>query len=135
MGCRVLICDDNDDDVMLLTRALADEGLDVELVRARDGEECLNQFDQSSALDLLVMDDHLPRRTGREVLEILRRRDQFPSCPVVVFTSKSGPQPWDNGVRLVLEKPFSLDGYSRIGRVIADLCAKPPINNAPRPQN
>jgi CheY-like chemotaxis protein len=125
MACKVLICDDNDSDVSLLMHSFATSGVSVDSVRARDGEEAINFLQDRPDLDLIVLDNRLPRRSGREVLEVLTSRGCFPFCPIVMLTSRLGNERDEIialGVHTVLEKPLTLEGYLQVGESLARLC-------------
>jgi CheY-like chemotaxis protein len=125
MACKVLICDDNDSDVSLLLHSFATSGVSVDTVRARDGEEAINFLKGRPDLDLIVLDNRLPRKSGREVLEALKSRDCFPFCPIVMLTSRLGNERDEMmalGVHTLLEKPLSLEGYLQVGESLARLC-------------
>jgi CheY-like chemotaxis protein len=71
------------------------------------------------------LDHRLPRKSGLDVVEILQNQGRFPSCPVVVLTSRLGNEQEKlsaMGVQAVLEKPFSLGGYLKVGEFLAGLC-------------
>lgn len=131
MRYRLLICDDNDDDVYILMDALKTVGLAVDCVRARDGVQALKfltsqaDIDSHARFDLVIMDHRLPLESGLEVLQALRKAGNFPNCPVVILTSRVGKEreAMDAlGVQTVLEKPLSLDGYLEVGETLAKLC-------------
>jgi CheY-like chemotaxis protein len=126
MACRVLICDDNDADVSLLLRSFATSSLSVDIVRAKDGEEALNLLKGSPELDLIVLDQRLPRKSGRDVIEALHSLRRFPDCPVVVLTSRVGEADRKAmialGVHELMEKPLTLEGYLKMGESLAALC-------------
>ncbi len=125
MACKVLICDDNDSDVSLLMHSFVTSGASVDIVRARDGEEAINILKDRPDLDLIVLDNRLPRKSGREVLEDLKSRGCFPFCPIVMLTSRLGNERDEIialGVHTVLEKPLTLEGYLQVGESLARLC-------------
>ena|ERR1700759_3321579 len=125
MPCRLLICDDNDDDVTILLHSLDKAGMDLEPYRTRDGQETIDFLLGSPLLNLIVLDHHLPRKTGIEVIEELIRLHNMPVCPVVVFSSRLTPELkklCDAGALTSLEKPFSLDGYLEIAQTLVRLC-------------
>ena len=125
MACRILICDDNDDDVKILIHTFNIVGLSVECARSRDGDEALAFLTSGAVFDLVILDHHLPRRSGLEVIEILRGRGQFPTCPIVVLTSQvdKGQEALGAlGVHEIIEKPFTLEGYLSVVETIARLC-------------
>ena len=96
MSCRILICDDNDDDVYFLLHALKSADLSVDSTRARDGEEaldfllCRGRFSQRSPLNppkLVLLDLKLPKLGGLEVLRAIRADPRTRHIPVVILTS------------------------------------------------
>lgn len=123
-----MICDDNDADAAILISSLSETAASVEVVRARDGDEALKLLRQPQPFDLVVIDQFLPRRSGREVIATLRASGHFPACPIVMLTSQAG---WDSeteeiralGVYRISEKPFTLDGYLEIAQSLAALCS------------
>jgi CheY-like chemotaxis protein len=91
---RVLVVDDNEDDVLLLALSLRQAGLPWTMVgSAPDGEQAINYLktmagdgESSEAIDLLLLDLKMPRRTGFDVLEWVR--GNMPGrFQIVVFSS------------------------------------------------
>jgi DNA-binding response OmpR family regulator len=104
---RILVVEDEPGIVDFLERGLRSYGYEVE--SALDGvvgtERAL-----SESFDLVVLDMMLPRRTGLEVLDELRRAK--PGLPVVILTARSEVEDrvagLDAGAIDYLTKPFSL---------------------------
>jgi CheY-like chemotaxis protein len=91
---KVLLIEDNEDDVFLLRRALKAARLDVELTVLDDGEKALEYFERASQPaanttlpDLVLLDLKLPYVHGFEVLEFVRKTDNLKSLDVIVLTS------------------------------------------------
>jgi len=77
----VLIVDD--DEMIRSLGAMTLEGQGFAVKTACDGEECLDIFlKESGRIDLIVLDLRLPRLSGSEVLEKIRRVE--PGIPVVI---------------------------------------------------
>ena len=87
----ILLVEDNPMDVDLTKRALRRHQLASELVIARDGEEAVNLIARWESGEpppsLILLDLKLPRLSGLEVLERLKRHSSFASIPVVVLTT------------------------------------------------
>ncbi len=83
-GSRVLIADDNDQNRELLDAYLTDE--DYHILMSRDGEETL-QVVREHQPDLILLDIMMPRMSGYEVCEQLKRDAEFCSIPVLVVTA------------------------------------------------
>lgn len=76
---RVLVVDDNEDDVLLLSITLRQAGLPWTMVgTAPDGEQAIDYLKQMAgpgageSIDLLLLDLKMPRRNGFDVLEWVR---------------------------------------------------------------
>jgi chemotaxis family two-component system response regulator Rcp1 len=90
---RILLVDDSAGDAELFRLALAEARPDCELRVASDGEQALTMLAAGDLPDLVVLDLHLPRLTGHEVLADLRaaRAQRLRRLPVVILTSSSAP--------------------------------------------
>ena len=81
---RVLIADDNDQNRELLEAYLIDE--DYHILMARDGEETLTVVREHQP-DLVLLDIMMPRMSGYEVCEQLKRDTEFSGIPVLMVTA------------------------------------------------
>src|SRR5580700_7014128 len=94
----ILLAEDNPADVFLVRQALAGSGVLFNLRVVSDGDEALNFIDgleRGSALgcpELLLLDLHLPKRDGDEVLQRLRASARCGHTPVVILTSSDYPR-------------------------------------------
>lgn len=90
---RIVVIDDNEDDVLLLREAL-EELAGVELVAAAaDGEaglDCLDQCLRREGLpDLVLLDLNLPGRNGIEILQALKADARLRGVPVVLLSTSN----------------------------------------------
>lgn len=103
---RVVVVDDDPIVRRLLRTTLPSESFDV--LEASDGDAALRLVDGADA-SLVVLDWHLPGRTGDEVLAESKRR--APALPVLVLTAEQDPAERDRATQLgadvFLTKPFS----------------------------
>ncbi|HZU33202.1 MAG TPA: response regulator [Candidatus Angelobacter sp.] len=92
----VLLVEDNDDDYQLMQVAFQRTPGSLELLRAEDGDVALDYLagkDEYSDRDrypfphLVLLDIKLPRRSGFEVLDWIRKNSPLRRLPVVMFTS------------------------------------------------
>ncbi|MFN7143587.1 MAG: response regulator [Myxococcota bacterium] len=88
----ILLVEDDDDDAALAVYALARASSCHEVLRARDGAEAVRYAVGSKvrALDLVLLDLHLPRLDGKAVLRHIRAPD-LQRVPVVVLSSSVEP--------------------------------------------
>jgi CheY-like chemotaxis protein len=92
---RILIVEDDPNDVELTLTALEEYKLANEVVVTRDGEEaldylyCRGKFKTRSNGNpaVLLLDLKLPKRDGREVLQQIKSDEKLKTIPVVVLTS------------------------------------------------
>jgi CheY-like chemotaxis protein len=92
---RILIVEDDPNDVELTLTALEEYKLANEVVVTRDGEEaldylyCRGKFKTRTNGNpaVLLLDLKLPKRDGREVLQQIKSDEKLKMIPVVVLTS------------------------------------------------
>ncbi len=80
---RILIVDDDVDLQRVVTRVAKDAGLEV--VQALDGAQGL-VLATKERFDLILLDVHLPKLDGRDVLSILKKSPDTASVPVLVYS-------------------------------------------------
>lgn len=104
---HILVVEDEESLATGLEYALGKEGYRVDV--ARDGRAALERL-ATSAPDLVLLDVMLPKRSGLDVLESLRRDGR--TVPVILLTARSGEaevvQGLDLGADDYVTKPFSL---------------------------
>jgi len=111
-GRRVLIVDDNPDAARMLMVLLKLKGFEVST--AHDGIEALHAARELRPA-VILMDLNLPRMSGVEVAEELRRSDGFAQTMIVAVSGHSadrlqGPSPFDDH----LTKPVDHDRLTRL---------------------
>ncbi|HPJ30557.1 MAG TPA: response regulator [Methanothrix sp.] len=115
---KILLIEDNPDDVELTCRLLRRICLERDIFLARDAEEALNILESLSQKgaglpDLILLDIKLPRLSGMELLEQLKASPEFRGIPVVMLTgsivSEHIQKSYDLGAVTYLLKPISED--------------------------
>jgi signal transduction histidine kinase len=118
MSVRILLIDDSPFDRELATRALGrlpSPPGPVELVTAVDWEQARGHLEEEP-LDLILLDFHLPKLTG---LEILRRIESTPHPPVLMLTGQD-----DLSVAVETLRAGALDYVSKSGEWATALCLR-----------
>lgn len=121
---RILLVEDNPDDVTLTLRVMARNNITNDIVVARDGAEALARLfpsDDRAPIDdppaLVLLDLKLPKVTGLEVLERIRRDERTRLLPVVILTSSDEERDIVDGYRLgansYVRKPVDFVEFSR----------------------
>jgi two-component system response regulator len=91
----VLLAEDADNDVELTKIAFEHGEFAVDLHVTRDGEQCLAflrkqaAYANSTTPDIILLDLHMPRMGGMEVLEAINSDEQLRHIPVIVLTTSS----------------------------------------------
>lgn len=95
---KILLVEDNPDDAELTMYALKKNNITNEVVVAKDGEEALDYIFCTGSYDsrdpdirpvVVLLDLHLPKIDGIEVLERLRADERTKLTPVVMLTSSN----------------------------------------------
>lgn len=106
---RVLIVEDNRESMQLLKMVLKDLGVS-QMLAAGDGKEAESILAAShEQVDLVICDWRMPRMTGLELLELVRRA--YPDMPFLMVTAnrdiESVKAARDLGVNAYIAKPYS----------------------------
>ena len=123
---HVLLVDDDDDYALIIERALTKAaGVPVEIRRARTGVEALALL-RDSLPDLLLLDLQMPKMSGHEALEEIKRDDVLRSIPVAVLSSSSRDEDVAKSYRLggnhFITKPSSpLELEAKLGDLLRNL--------------
>jgi chemotaxis family two-component system response regulator Rcp1 len=123
-----LLVEDNRTDVLMVEEAIELQDLPVQLYVVEDGEKAcdfLEQVDNNPECvkpDVLLLDLNLPKRSGKEVLECLRRSRTCQDIPVLIITSSDASKERDEltklGVARYFRKPASYDEFMKLGAVL-----------------
>ena len=110
---KILVVDDNPDNVDLLTQYLA--GLGHEVVPAYDGEEALIVAARET-IDLVLLDVMMPKLSGFDVCRKLKQLHQSDFIPIVLVTVRDDTQSklegFAAGADDYITKPFDIEELS-----------------------
>jgi len=91
----VLLVEDNADHAFLTREAFEDVQQRISLHHVDNGEKCLAflrrqpPYDAAPRPDLILLDIHMPRMNGYEVMESLANDEKLRGIPVVVLTTSA----------------------------------------------
>jgi two-component system, response regulator len=97
---RILLVEDNPDDVDLTIRAFKKNNIANDIVVARDGAEALEQLAAAELPAVVLLDLKLPKVDGLEVLRRIRANERTALLPVVILTSSREERDLVNGYSL-----------------------------------
>jgi CheY-like chemotaxis protein len=114
--------------VYLIEEALREHQVAFEITVAEDGEAAIIMLGEGRTRpDIVLLDLNMPKRSGGEVLERVRR-DSGGSVPVIILTSSDSPSDREEALRLgatcYIRKPTGLDEFLEIGATIKRLVAE-----------
>ncbi|OHB78017.1 MAG: response regulator [Planctomycetes bacterium RBG_16_64_10] len=118
---EILLIEDSLSDARLTIETLKEGPVQHRLTLVRDGQEALDFLHQSGAFaraprpDLILLDLHLPKKDGREVLLDIRRSVTLQRIPVVVLTVSPASEAILRDEQLQVEsyltKPVDVDKF------------------------
>ena len=126
---KILVIDDNPSDVHLLQLALGGKNCEFEIEIATDGEAAIQVVLDQSEADwipcVIVLDMHLPKYDGVQVLEKIRQSPGMRYVKVVVTTTSISPS-YMNAIQSFgasyYPKPDDLSEFEALARHVLDLC-------------
>ncbi len=127
----ILLIEDAEPDVFLVREALRQAGLDFNLHVVDDGEKAIDfidRLDRDNSADcpnLVLLDLNLPKRTGDQILEHIRRSERCKNVPVIIVTSSDSPKDKHQtntlGATGYFRKPSRLDEFMKLGSMVRGL--------------
>jgi CheY-like chemotaxis protein len=115
----ILLAEDDEDDIVLIQRAMQKARLLNPLRVVRDGEEALNYLAGESRYAnrqkypipfLLLLDLHMPKQNGFDVLCWIRNRPELRRMKVAVLTSSSDEHDYSTAMQLGAHSYFNKPG-------------------------
>lgn len=85
MAFKILVVDDEHDLRATIVEALEIEGYEV--VEAMDGEMALEVLGKVKGIDLILLDQMMPRLTGDQFRRIQQENAEFKDIPVILMTA------------------------------------------------
>ncbi len=124
---KILLVEDNVQDIEITQRAFAKGRVRNELTVVRDGEEAIDYLYHrgkyqdpatSPRPGMILLDLNLPKVGGLEVLQQIKKDDQLRPIPVIVLTVSQREEDvvrsYDLGVNTYIQKPVEFDNFMRV---------------------
>ncbi|WP_347269318.1 MULTISPECIES: response regulator [Cyanophyceae] len=127
---EILLVEDNEGDIRLTKEAFRESMVWNHMNVVRDGAEALaflrreGKYTDAIRPGIILLDLNLPKRSGIEVLEEIKRDDELKHIPVVVLTSSQAEQDILNSYNFhancFISKPLDLEQFLQVVQSIKD---------------
>jgi two-component system, chemotaxis family, response regulator Rcp1 len=131
---RILLVEDNRADIFLVEEAIKAHGVPVEVHAVEDGAEAVAVIQRAETdpdaffPGIVVLDLNLPKKSGAEVLRLMRQSPRFKTLPVIVLTSSDSVRDRTEVARLgadrYFRKPATYDEFLEVGAVLNEMLAE-----------
>jgi chemotaxis family two-component system response regulator Rcp1 len=119
---EILLVEDSPDDADLMVEALSAGSLNSRVTVVEDGEEAIVYLRGTGVPDLILLDLHLPRMNGHEVLADIKQDGTLRRIPVVIMTSSEKDQDflkaYDLHANCCVSKPMNQEQFALTVRKI-----------------
>lgn len=127
----ILMADDDPEDCMLATEALAESRLANDVRTVGDGQELMDYLNREGKYagqdiprpGLILLDLNMPRMDGREALSRIKADPELRRIPVVVLTTSKAEEDvfrsYDLGANSYITKPVTFDSMVSVTQALA----------------
>ena len=129
----ILYAEDEENDAFFLKRAFKQASIPHPLVVVSDGQEAIDYCSGSGRYTnrneyplpcLVLLDLNMPRKSGLEVLEWIRKEPSVRTLPVIVLTSSLQDsdvyRAYTHGANAYVAKPSQPDGLIALAQTVKD---------------
>lgn len=131
---EILLVEDNEADIKLTQIALRQAKLENRLHVVRDGEEAVaflckkGSYVDAVRPDLVLLDLHLPKVSGAEVLTMIREDEQLKNLPVVILSTSDADkdiyESYELHANCYVTKPVDLRKFMAVVEMIEDFWSR-----------
>lgn len=125
---KILLIEDNPDDIELVREALIVNELEPLFQIATDFEQAQTQMEQihlgAACPQVILLDLNLPKGNGLTLLQMFRSSPRFQSVPVIVVSSSSAARDRARAAELgaahYFRKPIDLEEFMKLGLIVVE---------------
>lgn len=121
---NILLVEDNEGDIVLITEALVDTSMAGTIDIVRDGAEAISLLQDLATTnsddlpDLILLDINLPKKNGYEVITAMKNNSLLRGIPVIILTTSSSEMDIIKAKNLedycYIIKPIEIDEYVEV---------------------
>ncbi len=122
----ILLAEDNEDDIVFITDSFEEANFANVMHVVRDGVEALKflrrepPYENEKQVGLVLLDINMPRKTGFQVLEEIKKDPNLKRLPVVMLTTSQRDEDiiksFDSGACSYIQKPVDFDKMRAIAQ-------------------
>jgi CheY-like chemotaxis protein len=127
---RILLVEDNDDDVLLTKHAFKSASVPIDIQVAHDGLEALSLLRRerpdaaSERPHVILIDLNMPRMDGRQLLAELKQDEQLKVIPAIILTTSAAEEDvasaYRNHASAYVAKPIDFKEFTERTRRFVD---------------
>ena len=121
---HILLVEDNEGDIFLVTEALEEGKIVNKISVAKDGKEAIDflekkgKYQNADRPDLILLDINLPKKNGFEVLEHIKAQKNLKQIPVIMLTTSSAEKDilmsYKNHANCYITKPVDVENFLKV---------------------
>jgi CheY-like chemotaxis protein len=125
---KILLVEDNPDDIQITQRALKEAKIINKLWIVRDGQEALDflyhkhKYQESPKPGLILLDINLPKVNGLEVLKEIKQSPDLKRIPTVILTVSRRDEDvirgYNHGCNSFIQKPVEFEKFVEAVKLI-----------------
>lgn len=129
MKIKILLIEDDLDDIELLQDACVTHGVSCIIEDVNDGSEALEYIHLNKGTpDIIILDMNLPKIHGRDIIPAIRNSKNFAHIPLLILTTSSSADDIDyaykNGASKYMKKPATVEEIRQTVKTITELAEK-----------
>ena len=121
---HILLVEDNEGDIFLVTEALEEGKIVNKISVTKDGKEAIDflekkgKYQNAERPDLILLDINLPKKNGFEVLEHIKSQKNLKQIPVIMLTTSSSEKDismsYKNHANCFITKPVEVENFLKV---------------------
>jgi CheY-like chemotaxis protein len=126
---RIIIAEDDEDEILFIKKGFLSTGLFEIVSIAKNGEVLIDAVMNLEILpDVILSDLNMPKKSGYEILQELKKNQDFSGIPIIIMSTSSTPSNIDRcnklGAHSYLVKPETFNEYPQFAKIIYEKIIK-----------